>query len=201
MSALTPACDRHVMGASEDSTMRRSVAVAAAVVMAWSSLGACYLGPLPVQYAALAMVAGRPTAVIGVCERSTVSVELYLNEDTMDRDLHRWSVTVTLPKRVQDVEVELLGPTRPGWEITSNEEEVIGTGLDSFKVVPLISIDPGRHYTLDSSTIGPEGTRAPAVTFTTDDLSKIGAGQVLAPIDQKRSKVVSRDSFVNERCG
>lgn len=196
-----PACDRHVMAVTEDSTMRRSVAVAVAAVMAWISLGACYLGPLPVQFAALAMIAGRPTAVIAVCERSTVSVDLYLNEDTGDRDLHRWSVTVTLPKRVQDVEVELLGAARPGWEITSNEEEVIGTGLDSFKAAPLTSIDPGHHYTLDSSTSGPEGTRAPAVTFTTADLPKIGAGQVLAPTDDDRSKVVSRDSFVNERCG
>lgn len=181
--------------------MRRSVAVAAAAVMAWISLGACYLGPDPMQYAALAMIAGRPTAVIVVCERSTVSVDLFLNDDTVDGALHRWSVTVTLPGRVQDVEVELLGTVRPGWEITSSEEEVIGTGLDSFKVEPLTSIDPGHHYTLDSSASGPEGARAPAVTFTTDDLPKIGAGQVLAPIDHKRSKVVSRDSFVNERCG
>jgi hypothetical protein len=40
-----------------------------------------------------------------------------------------------------------------------------------------------------------------AVTFTTDDLAKIDAGQVLAPIDHKRSGLVSRDSFVKERCG
>jgi hypothetical protein len=45
----------------------------------------------------------------------------------MDDGLHLWSVTVTLPNRVRDVEVELLGKVRSGWEITSNEEEVVGT--------------------------------------------------------------------------
>lgn len=180
--------------------MRRWLAMAVAVLMAWMSLGACYLGPDPVQYAALAVIDGRPTAVVAVCGRSTVSVDVYLNDNTMDDELHLWSVTLTLPNRVQDVEVELLGTARPGWEITSNEEKVIGTGPGSFKVLPLTSIEPGHHYTLDSSEGGPEGSRAPAVTFTIDDLSKIGAGKVLAAIDHKRSKVASRDSFVNERC-
>ncbi|NJC73965.1 hypothetical protein HC031_30260 [Planosporangium thailandense] len=185
----------------DSSFMRRSLAVAVAAVMAWISLGACYLGPDPVQYAALSVIAGRPTAVVAVCERSTVRVELYLNDHSRDGELHLWSVTVTPPNRVQDVEVELLGTARPGWEITSNEEKIIGASPGSFKVVPLTSIETGHHYTLDSSTGGPEGASAPAVTFTTDDLPRIGAGQVLAPIDHKRSKVVSRSSFVKERCG
>jgi hypothetical protein len=189
------------MAITEDSTMRRSLAVAAAALIAWMSLGACYLGPLPVQYAALALIDGRPTAVVAVCGRSTVSVDVFLNENTVDDELHEWSVTVTLPNRVQDVEVELLGTVRPGWEITSNEEKVIGTSPYSFKVVPLTSIEPGHHYTLDSSESGPEGSFAPAVTFTTDDLPNIGAAQVLAAIGHKRSKVMSRDSFVNKSCG
>ncbi|MFE9203456.1 hypothetical protein [Micromonospora sp. NPDC007230] len=127
--------------------MRRSLAVAVAAFMAWMSLGACYLGPSPAQYAALAVIGGRPTAVIAVCGRSTVSIDLFLNEDTMDGDLHLWSVTVTAPNRVDEVEVELLGKARPGWEVTSNEEHVIGTGLDSFRVIPLTSIEPGHRYT------------------------------------------------------
>lgn len=181
--------------------MRRALTTAVAVFMAWMSLGACYLGPLPVQYAALAVLDDRPTAVVAICGRSTVSVDVYLNDNTMDDELHLWSVTLTLPNRVQDVEVELLGKAQPGWEITSNEEKVIGTSPYSFKVIPLTSIEPGHHYALDSSDSGPEGSHAPTVTFTTDDLPKIGAGQVLAAIDRKRSKVVSRDTFVNERCG
>ncbi len=76
----------------------------------------------------------------------------------------------------------------------------VGDGAGSFQIVPLTSIEPGRHYTLDSSDPGPEGSSAPAIRFTTDDLTRIGPGQVLAPIDRKRSEVVSRDSFVNERC-
>ena len=180
--------------------MRRSLAVAAAVLMASMPLGACYLGPDPVQYAALAVTDGRPTAVVAVCGRSTVDVNVFLNDKkTTTDELHLWSVTVTVPNRVQDVEVELLGTARPGWEITS-KEEVIRTGPGGFTVIPLTSFEPGHRYTLDSSAAGPEGSSAPAVAFTTDDLPKIGAGQVLAAVDHERSEVVSRDSFVNERC-
>jgi hypothetical protein len=167
------------MAITSDSTMRRALTMAVAALMAWMSLGACYLGPLPVQYAALAVIDDRPTAVVAVCGRSTGSVDVFLNDNTIDDELHKWSVTVTLPNRVQEVEVELLGTVRPGWEITSNAEKVLGTSPYSFKVVPLTSIEPGHHYTLDSSVSGPEGSRAPAVTFTTDDLPKIGAGEVL----------------------
>lgn len=88
--------------------------MAVAVLMAWMSLGACYLGPDPMQYAALAVIDGRPTAVVAVCGRPTVSVDVHLNDNAMDDELHLWSVTVTLPNRVQDVEVELLGTVRPG---------------------------------------------------------------------------------------
>ncbi|GAA4257626.1 hypothetical protein GCM10022255_075150 [Dactylosporangium darangshiense] len=191
------------MPITEDSAMMRSLAVAGAVLTVGISLGACYLapfGPDPVQYAALAVIDGRPTAVVAVCGRPTVVVDVYLDEDTMDDSLHKWSVTVTLPDQVQDAEVELLGAARPGWEITSNEEEVVGTGPGSFTVVPLTSIEPGHHYNLDSSDGGPEGSSAPTVTFTTDDLPKIGAGQVLATVDFDHSKIVSRESFVKERC-
>ncbi|MGI5242075.1 hypothetical protein [Dactylosporangium sp. CA-139066] len=192
------------MPIAEDSTMTRSLAVAVAVLMAMISTGACYLapfGPDPVQYAALAVIDGRPTAVVAACGRSTVDVKVYLGGNTMDDDFHVWSVTVTLPDQTQDVEVELLGAERPGWKITSSQEEVVGASPYSFKVVPLTSIEPGHHYTLDSSDGGPEGSSAPAVSFTTEDLTKIGPGQVLSAVDYDRSKVVSRDSFVNDRCG
>ena len=64
----------------------------------------------------------------------------------------------------------------------------------------LTSFEPGHHYTLNASEGGPEGTDAPTVTFTTDDFARIGQGQVLTPIDYKKSDVVSRDSFVKEAC-
>jgi hypothetical protein len=150
----------------------RSPVAALTVLLASLSLGACYIGPDPVQYAALAVV---------------------------DDVLYEWSVTVTLPNLVPYAEVELLGAPRPNWQITS-EARTVGEGVGSFKVVPLTSIEPGRHYTLDSSDGGPEGSSAPAVTFTTDDFTRIEAGQVLAPTDHKHSEVVSRDSFVNARC-
>jgi hypothetical protein len=75
----------------------------------------------------LAVIDGRPTAVVAVCGRSTIAFDVYLDDNTMDDGLHLWSVTVTLPNRVRDVEVELLGKVRSGWEITSNEEDVVGT--------------------------------------------------------------------------
>src|SRR5215467_11865684 len=162
--------------------MRRSGA--AATALATTLLGGCYLGPLPVQYAALAVIDGRPTAVVAVCGRPTVHVDVYLDDNNTDPDLHEWSVTVTLPNTVQDVEVELLGSARPGWEITS-KPHTIGSPPGGFKVTPLTSIDPGHHYKLDSSSEGPEGSMAPPVMFTTDDLSRIGAGEVLTAIDRK----------------
>jgi hypothetical protein len=125
---------------------------------------------------------------------------MYLNDNTVDHEFHPWDVTVTLPKPVREVEVELLGAARPGWEITSKEQTLGSSPGSILRVVPLTSIEPGHHYTLDSSKGGPEGSSAPAVTFTTDDLLKIGPGQVMAPIDHKRSKVVSRDSFIEKRC-
>jgi hypothetical protein len=180
--------------------MKRSLVVAVVLLMAWTSLSACYLGPDPVQYAALAVVDGRPTAVVAVCGRSTVGVVVYRNDDTMDDGLHEWSVTVTPPDPVQDVDVELFGAARPGWEITSDEERTIQGATGGVRIVPLTSIEPGHRYTLDSSESGPEGASAPAVTFTTADLAKIGAGQVLAPVDHKSSEVMSRDDFISERC-
>lgn len=181
-------------------TVRRALAVAVAVPMALMSLSGCYPGPDPVQYAALTMVNDRPTAVVAACGRSEVTVQVFLNDDTKNDDLHLWSVTVTLPHPAPDVEVELLGAARPGWEITTTQPRTVGSGPNSFEVVPLTSIEPGHHYTLDSSTAGPEGSMAPGVTFTTEDLRKIGAGQVLAPADHKHSEVVPRDSFVKDRC-
>jgi hypothetical protein len=187
------------MAVTDNSTMRRLLALVV-VLVAWTSLGGCYVGPDPVQYAALAVIDGRPTAVVAVCGRPTVSVDIYLNDNnTMDQDLHEWSVTVTVPNAARDVEVELLGAARPGWEITS-EEKTIGSSPYGFKVIPLMSIEPGHRYTLDSSNGGPEGSRAPAVTFTTEDLPKIGTGQVLRPTDHQHSKVVPRDLFISERC-
>ena len=173
----------------------------AAVLAAPLPLSACYMGPVPVQYAALAVVNGRPTAVVAACGRSTVSVEVYLNDDSAGDDLYSWAVTVTLPHRVREVEVELLGKPRLGWTIAPNRTQTVGTSPFSYKAVPLTSIEAGHRYTIDSSTEGPEGSTAPKVTFTTADLSRIGIGQVLAPADRKRSEVVSRDQFVKARCG
>ncbi len=181
--------------------MRRSLAVVVALFLPLMSLSACYLGPDPVQYAALAMVDGRPSAVVAVCGRPTVHVELYLNDDTSDDDLHLWSVRVTLPDQVRDVDVELLGTVRPGWEITSPEADTANTRMDMSDVRPLMSIDPGHHYVLDSSAPGPEGARAPTVNFTTADLLRIGAGQVLATTGYKSSRLVPRDAFIKKRCG
>ena len=64
----------------------------------------------------------------------------------------------------------------------------------------LRSFEAGHRYTLNASKGGPEGTVAPPVSFTTDDLARIGTGQVLAPIDYQKSDVVSRDSFVKQAC-
>lgn len=180
--------------------MTRSPAAVLAVLLAAWSLGGCYIGPDPIQYAALAMVDGRPTAVVAACGRPAVDVNVYLNEKgDVDDVLFEWSVTVTLPEPVPYVEVELLGEPRPNWQITS-EARTVGEGESSFRLEPLASIEPGRHYTLDSSDGGPEGSSAPAVTFTTDDFTRIEANQVLVPTGHKHSKLISRDSFVSARC-
>jgi hypothetical protein len=185
----------------DDGVMRRLLGLVGALT-AVLSVHACYLGPDPVQYAALAVVDGRPTAVVAVCGRPTVKVEVYRNDDDRQADLYEWSVTVTLPTPVRDVDVELLGAPRPGWEITPKQTESASpSGGLSFSVVPLTAFEPGHHYTLTSATYGPEGSSASMVTFTTDDLSRIGPGQVLSAVDHRHSKVISRDSFIKQRCG
>jgi hypothetical protein len=177
--------------------MRRPLAVLAALL----TLGGCYLGPDPVQYAALASVDGRPTAVVAACGRPSVSVDVFLNATSDDRVLRTWAVTVTVPDGAAFVEVERLGAERPGFDVTTVAHTVEDTGAGAFGVVPLETFEAGEPYTLDSSDSGPEGTTAPKVTFRTDDLSRIGAGQVLAPVDRERSRVISRESFLKNRCG
>jgi len=115
-------------------------------------------------------------------------------------EVHQWSVTVTLPTPVQDVDVELFGAARPGWKITAGRVETIGSGPRSFKNVPLTSLEAGHQYSLDSSSAR-NGVTTPVVTFTTDDLPRIGEGQVLASVDTEHSpRLMSSDSFVHERC-
>jgi hypothetical protein len=180
--------------------MRRSLRVAAALLVAWASVGACGGNPPLRQHAALAVVDGHPTAVVAACGRSTVDVAVYRDDNTMEDELHEWSVTVTLPNPVQDVDVELFGAARPGWEIFTDKEKVIGSGPGSFTVIPLTSLEPGHHYRLTARDYGPEGSFAAEVTFTVDDLRKIGDGQVMMVGDQKSLEIVSRESFIHESC-
>jgi len=172
-----------------------------AALVAVLSLGACYWGPDPVQYAALAVVDGRPAAVVAACGRPQIDVTVFLDGDQPDHALHLWSVTLTLPNPVDQVEVGLLAAPQPGWKVSPGTEPDPGATPGGIPIVALTSIEPGRHYTLDSSTSGPEGSRAPAVTFTTDDLPRIGQGQVLAATGRDRPTVISRESFVHQRCG
>jgi hypothetical protein len=197
---MRPFRDRHVMAVVEDSLMRRSSALVLVVLMSWMLLGACYLGPDPVQYASLAVIHDRPTAVVAACGRSTTSVRLFLDDRVVGDEYRSWLVTVTPPKPVREFEVELLGAARPGWTI-SLRQPPSSSSPGSFRVGQLTAIEPGHHYSLDASITAPEGSSAPTVTFTTDDLPKIGPDQVLAPIGNRQSKVVSRDSFIKERCG
>lgn len=196
MDALTPLRDRCVMAGVDDRPMWRASGVAAVMLMACGSLSGCYLGPDPIQYAALAVVDDRPTAVVATCGKETAFPVTVYRHDNSDEFRH-WSVNVTPSRPARAVEVELLGKPRPGWEITTQEASSPG----GMALVPLTSFEAGYRYVLDSSKGGPEGSSAPAAEFTMDDVAALGADQVLAPIDHDHSKVVSRDSFVKERCG
>jgi hypothetical protein len=181
--------------------MRRLSVAAVVALMSCLSLGACYLGPDPVQNAALAVVAGRPTAVVAVCGQSIVTVRLYLHDTTMDGTYPTWDVLIRLPKPVREIEVELLGAPRPGWQILTATQPTTAPSPGAFRIVPLTKIEPGRHYTLDSSKGGGERGSAAMVTFTTGDLSTIGPGQVLTAVKNKQATLVARDTFINDRCG
>ncbi|MET8153032.1 hypothetical protein ACIBSW_30830 [Actinoplanes sp. NPDC049668] len=173
--------------------MRRSFGTAAAVLISWSALGGCYLGPDPVQIAALAVIDGRPTAVLAACGKTSVGVELSL-DDAVEGQITRWSVTVDVPEGAERVDVELFGKARPGWDVTTENTGGI------LSVVPLTAIEPGRSYLLDSANYGPEGSVAPRLAFTAADLPRIGPGQVLATAGRERSEIMSLDTFVDERC-
>lgn len=174
--------------------IRRLLVFPAIALMACASLSACYMGPDPVQYGALAVIDGKATAVVALCGRSTTRVSVYQDDNDPTNTVYRaWSVVVTVPSPMHDVEVELLGADRAGWQITSR-------GNPALQGEELTSFDPGHHYTLNASRGGPEGTDAPTVSFTTDDFARIGDGQVLAPIDYRKADVVDRESFVKEAC-
>jgi hypothetical protein len=191
------------MAAAEDEAMgdfRRLLALPIVALMACGSLSACYMGPDPVQYAALGVADGKASAVVALCGRPSADVSVYRNDDDPDDNvLHDWSVTVTVPGSAQDVDVELLGAARPGWEITSREDSP-AAGVTGLQIRVLRSFEAGHRYRLNSSDGGPEGTDAPTVTFSTDDLARIGEGQVLAATDYKELDVVSRESFVRVAC-
>jgi hypothetical protein len=164
--------------------IRRWVVLPAVALTACASLSACYMGPDPVQYGALAVIDGKATAVVALCGRSTSHLSVYQDDNnTAEHELRDWSVTLTVTQPVQDVEVELLSADAPGVQSRS-----------------LKSLEAGHHYKLNASRGGPEGTDAPTISFTTDDLGRIGPGQVLAPTDYKKSAVVARDTFVKEAC-
>jgi len=164
--------------------VKRSLAVAVAVLISCVALGACYMGPLPVQHAALAIVDGKPAAIVAVCEESSVDVVLALTDGTPHGEFQRWSATVPVPAGADHVEVPLLGPA----------------GEDTVVVTPLTALEPGRFYALDSPNYGPEGTKAPSVTFTAADLPAIGSGQVLVANDPDSTKVIPLDSLIDKRC-
>ena len=161
------------------------------------------MGPDPVQYAALGVVDGKATAVVALCGRSSADLSVYQDDDdpadTVSRD---WSLTVYLAGPAQDVDVELLGVARRGWEITSPapEDSPPPPGETGRQRRMLTSFEAGHRYRLNASDGGPEGTDAPTVTFSTDDLGRIGEGQVLAATDYKELDIVSRESFVRVAC-
>jgi hypothetical protein len=169
-------------------------------LMASGSLSACYMGPDPVQYAALGVVDGKATAVVALCGRAKADVGVLQNDgNPASTELRLWDVTVTVPESAQEVDVELLGADRPGWEITSREDSG-AAGVIGVPIRVLRSFEAGHRYRLNSSDGGPEGTDAPTVTFTTDDLARIGEGKVLAATDYDEQDVVSRSWFVREAC-
>lgn len=180
--------------------IRRLLILAAVAVTACASLSACYLGPDPVQYGALAVVDGKATAVVALCGRSTSDLSVYQDDnDPASHEYRYWSVHVTVPPPAHDVAVELLGADRAGRQVTSREDTPL-PGATGLRRRALKSFEPGHHYTLNASKGGPEGSTAPTVSFTTNDLARIGNGQVLAPTDYKKSAVVSRESFVTQAC-
>ncbi|GAA2328893.1 hypothetical protein GCM10010170_005970 [Dactylosporangium salmoneum] len=180
----------------------RAGALTIVAVLGLSGLSGCYLGPDPIQFAALAVVDGKPTAFVAVCGRSTVDVEVYRNDkDDYTNTLLTWSVTVAPPDRARSVDVELLGAVRPGWRLTTVRHTVDEGQPGSFEVIPLTAFEPGHRYALDSSDPGPEGSSAPTVLFTVDDLTKVPDGQVLVPEDHDHSKLMTREAFARDRCG
>src|SRR5262245_6955312 len=137
--------------------MRRRIPAIVALLVACASLTACYMGPDPVQYAALASINGHPTAVIAACGRPHIRVVFYLDDNANDPngDLNEWEVIVTPPSPLREMEAELFGAPRPGWDVEP-DRTVDGGGVPPFKVKQLTSLQPGHLYALGSSDGGPE---------------------------------------------
>jgi hypothetical protein len=178
----------------------RSCGMLATLAYVCSTLAACSAGtPGPVQFAALAVVDGKPTAVVITCGKPQIMVSLRTAVGA-DGSMSLWSVVVSVPDRVPSIDVELLGEPRRGWEVVPVPTSQ-GTDGRHPEVTPLTSIDDGRDYVLDASRPATEFQDAPLVTFTTDDLARIGSDQLLAATDHERMEVTSRESFLERtRC-
>jgi hypothetical protein len=178
-------------------------AVLAALACAGSALAGCSaVTPDPVQFAALAIADGSPTAVVITCGQAQVEVSVRTPVDA-NGATSLWSVVVTVPDGASTIDVELLGEPRPGWEIVPvpASAPTRGTGGGRPEVTRLTSIDDGQEYVLDAARPATQFQDAPLVTFTTDDFAKIGSNEVLAATDYGKVEVISRDSFVERtRC-
>lgn len=106
----------------------------------------------------LSVVDGRSFAVLYPCAPDA-SLSLYPGEGESADPALQWSVSTS--SAAGPIEVELLAAAPPGWE-----------GGPSLAVPR-----PGVRYHLAGSS----GVEARIVRFTTADLERIGAGQVLVP--------------------
>jgi hypothetical protein len=128
---------------------------------------------------ALAAPGGRPTAVLVSCGGFT-SISVYPDEASHSFSPGGASWRVTMDRTDPGViEIPLLGEAPTGWR---------GSGPTDAR------LEPGIRYGLGGSA----GEAAMPLKFTTDDVARIPAGQVLVPDGRQRSKLVARSRFESE---
>lgn len=156
------------------------------------TLTACTPGSQPV--AALAMRDDRPLAILVTCGGDFAQISVYRNDETA-RPTPTGRVDTLVEWRVSGepagevVEAPLFGTPPVGWQ-TGDPTSEPPEG-QSARTVSLTELTPGVRYSLS----GHSGRDSAPVHFTTDDLGRIGADDVLAPVSRRESEIMSRRTF------
>ncbi|HLL66299.1 MAG TPA: hypothetical protein VK453_11210 [Micromonosporaceae bacterium] len=173
----------------------RRLAIASVLILHLGLLAAC--GPPSQPIAALAVRDGKPVGILATCPGDSAWFSVYENNSSGPSPVPgphlSWTVSGTPVADV--VEIPVLGQPPDGWQTHEAEDRPaseVGTAVDN---EPLTELKPGVRYGVYSSS---SNTKGIGIDFTTEDFTRIGPDEVLAPKGHYETQVVSQKSFLRK---